>query len=157
MFPSLWKWETWQKKLFNCGHTWPPITLPCGGIGWQQHGQETAETFFPACLAAKVNKSSNQLNLCLLVIWVATTDLLWQQHRVGLMSSHTRNKTSLTFWMHVHESLFTRSLFYSVTKVGLVLLKQSWSRTVCSLWHDHVGKSWPKCYPVLKLTWIALL
>lgn len=39
----------------HCGQTWPPITLPCGGIVWQQRGQKSTETFQQERKAAKIN------------------------------------------------------------------------------------------------------
>lgn len=153
------KQETWQEKLLHCGQTWPPITLPCNGIVWQQRGQNTAETFCPECSAARINKSSNLPNLCSVLMSVTAMDLLWQQHRVGLMSGDTTNNTSLVSTLHIHELHAKCDLFYcNKTSVGVCALPKQARRTVsCSLWRDHVGKSWPKYYPELKLTWIAVL
>lgn len=83
MFPPHWMWETQQEKLSHCGQTWPPITLPCGGIMWQRCGQKAAESFFffcPACKAAKVNNSSNPPHVLQLLIRGTTMDLLQRQH-----------------------------------------------------------------------------
>lgn len=116
MFPLQWMWETWQESLFHCGQTWPPITLPCGSIVWQRRGQEAGETFCPACRAAKINKSSNLSNLWSLLICVTTTDLLWQRHRAGLMSSRSRKIIAHLYLQRTRMRGATWEICLTVTK-----------------------------------------
>lgn len=123
LFLLLWKWESWQEKLSHCGQTWPPIKLPCGGILWQQRGRKTAGTFCPACIVAKINKSSNSAQL-LTRLDVSNNDRFTMATELSV--SHTQIDTWLAVCMHMQERKVMRKTTCNKSLCTLETTQQKW-------------------------------
>lgn len=81
-----------------------------------------------------------------LPIWATSTGALL--HGCGATIPHR-----ITPLVHVHERNLKCDLL-ELKSAECALSKQVWRG---SLWHNHLGKSRPKYYPELKLTWFSCL
>lgn len=128
---------------------WSDLATHCAALWWHRVAVTRPKGYGNIPPRTRGCQNQHTLKICafyLLPIWATLTDVLRHRCRAAIPNR-------ITPLAHVHERNPKCDLL-ELRSAEYALSKQAWRG---SLWHNHVGKSRPKYYPELKLTWIFCL